>query len=262
MTAIRRLAIVNRGEPAIRALNAVADLNAALDRGDEHAEDRLTSIVLYTDPDARALFVRRADEAICLRPATFVHPDDGARISAYLDEDRIVELLVAARADAVWVGWGFVAEHASFAERCEKAGLVFVGPDSRTIRLLGDKVAAKALAEEVGVPVVPWSGGMLADVEAARRHADRLGYPVILKAAGGGGGRGIRVVHGPDDLAVALRSAQDEAEQAFADPAIFAEQYPPRARHVEVQVMADGCGGTWAVGLRDCSVQRRNQKVL
>jgi len=256
MTPIRRLAIVNRGEPAIRALNAIADLNH------EAGGHRLTSIVLYTEPDARALFVRRADEAIALGPATFVDPSDGARKSAYLDEARVLDTLIAAAVDAVWVGWGFVAEHASFAQICEKAGIVFVGPDSATIRRLGDKVAAKELAEQVGVPVVPWSNGFLADPEQARAVADRLGYPLVLKAAAGGGGRGIRVVTDPAQLESAFRSARDEAGLAFGDPSIFAEQYLARARHVEVQIIADGQGGTWAVGLRDCSVQRRNQKVL
>ena len=256
MTEIRRLAIVNRGEPAMRALDAVAELNR------DGTAAPITAIVLYTDPDADAWFVRQADEAISLGPATFVDPVDRTRKVAYLDEERVLDALLAARADAVWVGWGFVAEQASFAQRCENAGIVFVGPDSATIRMLGNKIAAKQLAEKVDVPVVPWSGAALLDVADAERHADRLGYPVILKAAAGGGGRGIRVVREPAQLADAFAAARAEAELAFGDADVFLEQYVPRARHVEVQIMADGAGGIWPVGLRDCSVQRRNQKVI
>ena len=253
---IRRLAIVNRGEPATRALGAVAELNQ------DGSGPPITSIVLYTDADADAWFVRHADEAICLGPATFVDPMNKTRRSAYLDEERVLDLLTAAHVDAVWVGWGFVAEHASFAQRCEEAGIIFVGPDSDTIRLLGDKIAAKQLAEKIGVPVVDWSGGPLSSEADAARHAQRLGYPVILKAAAGGGGRGIRIVHRPDELAQLLASAQAEAAFGFGDPAVFLEKYVSRARHVEAQIIADGHGGTWAVGVRDCSVQRRNQKVI
>jgi acetyl/propionyl-CoA carboxylase alpha subunit/acetyl-CoA carboxylase carboxyltransferase component len=253
---IHRLAILNRGEPAMRALSAVGELNR------DGSGPPITAVVVYTDADARAWFVRLADEAICLGPATFVDPDDGARKSAYLDEERVVAALVAAEVDAVWVGWGFVAERATFAQRCEDAGIVFVGPDSATIRMLGDKVAAKTLAEMVGVPVAPWSGGIVQTAEEASAHAARLGYPVMLKAAAGGGGRGIRLVREPADLADALAAAQAEAGLAFGDPRVFLEQYVSRARHVEVQIVADGQGGTWAVGVRDCSVQRRNQKVI
>src|SRR6266545_1631382 len=155
MTDIKRLAILNRGEPAMRALDAVAELNR------DGSGPPITPIVVYTEPDAKAWFVRLADEAVCLGPATFVDPADGNRKSAYLDEERVVAALRDARVDTVWVGWGFVAEHASFARRCEEAGIVFVGPDSSTIRLLGDKVAAKRMAEKVGVPVVPWSGDIV-----------------------------------------------------------------------------------------------------
>ena len=244
----------------MRALDAVGELNR------DGSADPITAIVVYTDADAQAWFLRLADEAICLGPATFVDPADGNRKSAYLDEERVIAALLAANVDAVWVGWGFVAERASFAQLCEDAGIVFVGPDSATIRMLGDKVAAKRLAEQVGVPVVPWSGDIVDTASEAATHAARLGYPVMLKAAAGGGGRGIRVVRDPESLAGALAAAQAEARQAFGDPGIFLEQYIPRARHVEVQIIADGHGasegGTWAVGVRDCSVQRRNQKVI
>ncbi|HET8642548.1 MAG TPA: biotin carboxylase N-terminal domain-containing protein, partial [Pseudonocardiaceae bacterium] len=180
MADISRLAIINRGEPAMRALNAVTELNAA------EPDRPITTIALYTEPDAGAWFVRAADEAVPLGPATVADPADGHRISAYLDHERVISALLAAGADAVWVGWGFVAEHASFARRCEENGIVFVGPSSATIRLLGDKVAAKRLAERAGVAVVPWSGGPVTGLDEAAAHAQRLGFPVVLKASAGG----------------------------------------------------------------------------
>jgi acetyl/propionyl-CoA carboxylase alpha subunit len=256
MTAIRRLAILNRGEPAIRALTAVAELNAA------GTAPRITTIAFHTDPDADSWYVREADEAVSLGPATYVDATDGHRRSRYLDEAYVVERLLAARADAVWVGWGFVAESASFAERCEQAGIIFVGPDSATIRLLGNKVAAKRVAERANVPVVPWSGGPVDDLSAAHEAARRLGYPLMLKAASGGGGRGIRVVRSASEMAVAFIAARGEARAAFGDPTVFLEGLVPAARHVEVQMIADGQGSTWAVGLRDCTIQRRHQKVI
>ncbi|HLN76301.1 MAG TPA: carboxyl transferase domain-containing protein [Nocardioidaceae bacterium] len=260
MNDIRRLGIVNRGEPAMRLLTAVAELNRADSEPD--AGQRITTVALYTDPDSEAWFVQEADEAVCLGPATYLDSNDGHRKSSYLDEAAVVKALVEASCDAVWVGWGFVSERASFAQRCEEAGIVFVGPDSATIRALGDKITAKRLAEKADVPVLPWGGGPVDDPEDAAVQAERLGYPVILKASAGGGGRGIRVVRSPEELAPALASARAEAELAFGDPAVFLERYVESARHVEVQVIADCYGTAWAVGVRDCSIQRRNQKVI
>jgi acetyl/propionyl-CoA carboxylase alpha subunit/acetyl-CoA carboxylase carboxyltransferase component len=264
---IRRLGIVNRGEPAMRLLTAVAELNSAAANGSSRATadgagHAITTVAFYTDPDADAWFVQEADEAVCLGSATYLDPRDGHRKSRYLDEAAVVDALLAASCDAVWVGWGFVSERASFAQRCEEAGILFVGPGSATIRMLGDKVTAKRLAEKADVPVVPWGGGPVDDPAEATRQAELLGYPVLLKASAGGGGRGIRVVRSPEELAPALASARGEAELAFGEPSVFLEQYVEAARHVEVQVIADGQGTTWAVGLRDCSCQRRNQKVI
>ncbi|MFI1994549.1 carboxyl transferase domain-containing protein [Actinoplanes sp. NPDC020271] len=253
---IRRLAIANRGEAAVRALTAVQELNQAGDR------PHITTIALATDPDARAWFVREADESAGLGPATVLDPVTGRRQSAYLDEEAVLAALRATRADAVWVGWGFLAERASFARRCEEAGIIFVGPSSATIRLLGDKVAAKRLAQSAGVPVVPWSGEPVEDLEQARVHAVRLGYSVVLKASAGGGGRGIRVIHADAELATAFSAARGEAALAFGDPTVFLERLVPAARHVEVQVIADQHGTTWAVGVRDCTLQRHHQKVI
>src|SRR5689334_13848881 len=260
-TEIRRLGIVNRGEPAMRLLTAVAELNRE-DRSLGGDRPRITTVAFYTDPDAEAWFVQEADEAVHLGSATYLDPMDGHRKSRYLEEATVVAALAEASCDAVWVGWGFVSERASFAQRCEEAGIVFVGPDSATIRALGDKVTAKRLAEKADVPVVPWGGGPIDDPEEAAAQAARLGYPVVLKASAGGGGRGIRVVRTPDELPGALASARSESELAFGDPAVFVEQLVPAARHVEVQVIADHHGAVWAVGVRDCSLQRRHQKVI
>jgi acetyl/propionyl-CoA carboxylase alpha subunit/acetyl-CoA carboxylase carboxyltransferase component len=237
-----RLAIVNRGEPAMRVIHAVRELN-------QQRSEPIRVIALYTELERDAMFVRHADEAFAL-PA------------GYLDLAGLERALREARADAAWVGWGFVAERPEFAELCERLGIVFVGPGAEVMRLLGDKIAAKRMAEEAGVPVAAWSGGPVETVEDALRHAARIGFPLMVKATAGGGGRGIRRVDEPDALAAAFASAQAEATQAFGDGTVLLEKLVAPARHVEVQVIGDGQGGAWAVGLRDCSYQRRNQKVI
>ncbi|GAA4827346.1 biotin carboxylase N-terminal domain-containing protein [Saccharopolyspora rosea] len=241
----RRVAVVNRGEPAMRAIRAIRELDA------EGATIR--SIALCTEEECDAAFVRAADEAHCLGPAS-------AR--PYLDMSTLERALVATGAEAAWPGWGFVAEDPAFAELCARIGVTFVGPDAAVMRRLGDKVAAKQLAESVGVPVAAWSRGAVADLAAARDAARRIGYPLVLKAAAGGGGRGIRIVHDEDELAAVYDRARREAAQAFGDDAVFLERLLPGSRHVEVQVLADGQGTAWALGVRDCSVQRRNQKII
>ncbi len=200
------------------------------------------------------MFVRQADEAVTLRRTS-------AGI-AYLDHAELERALLESKADAVWVGWGFVAEDIAFAELCARLKLTFIGPPPAAMRTLGDKVEAKLLAEKVGVPLAPWSGGPVETREDARRHAEAIGYPLIIKARSGGGGRGIRKVFSPDELEVALERTQGEAERSFGDPVVFLERLVTDARHVEVQVIADNHGNVWAPGVRDCSIQRRNQKVI
>ncbi len=237
----------------MRLVHAVRELNDGRD-------EPLVVIVLYTEPERHAMFVREADEAVCIGPATFV--EDGRSKNGYLDFAALERALVEAQAEAAWVGWGFVAEHPDFAERCEQLGIVFVGPDSSVMRALGDKISAKRLAEECGVPVAPWSGGPVDTVDEARHHAAGIGFPLMIKARAGGGGRGIRRVDGPAELDAAFQRARDEARATFGDPTVFLERLLEGARHVEVQVIADGLGGVWAVGVRDCTLQRRHQKVL
>ena len=248
-----RLAIVNRGEAAMRAIHAVRELN-------EERATPIRVIALYTEPERHALFVRQADEAHCLGPATVA--DGEERRSAYLDYERLERALVETRADAAWVGWGFVAEHPAFAELCERLGVVFVGPGPDVMRALGDKIEAKRLAEQAGVPVAPWSGGPVESVEDALAQGERLGFPLMIKATAGGGGRGMRRVDGPAELASAFERARAEAAQAFGDPDVLMERLVGAARHVEVQLLADGQGTVWALGVRDCSYQRRHQKVV
>ncbi len=252
---LTRLAIVNRGEPAMRAIHAVRERNA-------EGHKPITAIALFTEPEHHAMFVREADEAVLVGPATFVDPTDGTRKAGYLDLDAVERALVETRADSVWAGWGFVSERPDFVDRCERLGLTFVGPDADTMRRLGDKIAAKLLAVQAGVPVAPWSGGAVADLTAARQAAADIGYPLLVKATAGGGGRGIRRVDRPEELAAAMETARAEAAIAFGDPTVFLEHLVAPARHVEVQIIADGQGTAWAVGVRDCSLQRRNQKVV
>nr|WP_300142477.1 carboxyl transferase domain-containing protein [Propionicimonas sp.] len=244
----QRIAIVNRGEAAMRLIHAVRDLNA--ERPDA---PQLTTIALYTDAERTAMFAREADEAYPLGPAS-------AR--PYLDHDLLTRVLVGARADAVWVGWGFVAEDAAFADLVTSLGITFIGPSGEAMRKLGDKIGSKLIAEEVGVPVAPWSRGGVDTLDDALAAAERIGYPLMLKATAGGGGRGIRRVDSSADLADAYQRTRDEAERSFGSGVVFLEKLVTGARHVEVQVIADGQGTAWALGVRDCTVQRRNQKVI
>jgi acetyl/propionyl-CoA carboxylase alpha subunit/acetyl-CoA carboxylase carboxyltransferase component len=251
----QRLAIVNRGEPAMRLIHAARELNEA-------RPEQIKLIALFTEPERNAMFVRHADEAFDLGSASFVDPADGSRKNRYLDYASLERALVEMEAEAAWVGWGFVAEHPRFAELCERLGIVFVGPDATVMRRLGDKINAKHLAEEAQVPVARWSDGPVDELEAAMRKADEIGFPLMVKAAAGGGGRGIRRVDSRAELGRALDHARAEALAAFGDPTVLLERLITPARHVEVQVMADGAGGTWALGVRDCSLQRRSQKVI
>ncbi len=251
----KRIAVVNRGEAAMRLIRAVKEINTEQDAG-------LRSIALYTDPDRRALFVREADEAYYLGTATFVDDRDGRTKNRYLDYAGLARALQETRAEAVWVGWGFVSEHAEFAELCRSMGVVFIGPSPEVMRSLGDKISSKRMAEQSQVPVAPWSGGPVESLAAAEQQAQQLGFPLMIKATAGGGGRGIRRVNCTEALAEAYASARAEAHKSFGDDTVFMEQLLEGARHIEVQIIGDDHGKVWALGVRDCSVQRRNQKVL
>ncbi len=243
--ALGRIAVVNRGEAARRLIRAAAELQLG--------GEPITTIAFCTEAERNARFVREADEY------QLISSDTGI---AYLDYAELERALLACRADSVWVGWGFVAEHPQFADLCDRLGITFIGPSGDVMRRLGDKIGSKLLAESVGAPVAPWSGGPVASLAEALRSAEDVGYPMLVKATAGGGGRGIRFVDSADELADAYERARVEAERSFGDPTVFLERRLTGARHIEVQIAADGHGTVWALGVRDCSVQRRNQKVL
>jgi acetyl/propionyl-CoA carboxylase alpha subunit/acetyl-CoA carboxylase carboxyltransferase component len=242
----------------MRLINAVREWNA--ENWVPGGPEPLRTIAVYTSVDRRAMFVREADEAVLIGPGEDAAESFGA--NPYLDYAELERALRACRADAVWPGWGFVSEKAEFVELCDRLGIVFVGPSAEVMRMLGDKIESKRLAERVGVPLAPWSGGPVADLAEAREHAERIGYPLMVKATAGGGGRGIRLVNAPEELAELFERASSEAAKTAGDATVFLEKAIRGGRHVEVQVVADGAGGVWTLGIRDCSVQRRNQKVL
>jgi acetyl/propionyl-CoA carboxylase alpha subunit/acetyl-CoA carboxylase carboxyltransferase component len=250
----QRVAIVNRGEAAMRFIHAAREFNH------EHGT-AIRTIALFTDPDRFSMFVREADESFYLGSA-HVLDGNGQTKCRYVDYDSLGSALSATHADAVWPGWGFVAEHADFADLCRELNIVFIGPESEAMRRIGDKIASKRLAEQAAVQVVPWSKGPVETLVNAGLHAERLGYPVVIKATAGGGGRGIRRVSSAEELPRAFDSARSEAFKAFGDPTVFLEKVVSSARHVEVQVIGDNFGTIWAVGVRDCTTQRRHQKVL
>ncbi|HYH49173.1 MAG TPA: acetyl-CoA carboxylase biotin carboxylase subunit [Acidimicrobiia bacterium] len=237
---MKRLLIANRGEIALRIIRAARDLG-------------IETVAVHSEADTNAAHVRLADAAVAIGPSPVG--------KSYLRVDAIVEAAVAAGADAVHPGYGFLSERAAFARACEAAGLTFVGPDADAIDSMGDKVAARVAAIAAGVPTVPGSEAPVADADEAARLAGDLGYPVMLKAAGGGGGRGIRVVADETELRREFPLASGEAGAAFGDPRIYLERFVRHARHVEVQVLGDGRD---AIHLfeRECSLQRRRQKVV
>ncbi len=251
---INTIAVVNRGEPAVRFLRALREYN--VERG-----TNIRSLALFTQPDEGAPFVRMADDATRLGPAMVEGPEGGL-ISAYVHHDLLLKALVSHQVDAVWPGWGFVSEDPIFVKRLEDEGIAFLGPSSTAMRALGDKIESKLLAEEHQVPVSPWC--LIAGQEEAEllAEADRIGYPLMVKASAGGGGRGIRRVNGRAEVLPAIRAVADEVRRVFGQGGLFMEACVTDARHIEVQLLAGVDGEPVALGVRDCSIQRRNQKVI
>ena len=255
-TSMTRVAIVNRGEAAVRFLRALRDYNG--ERG-----TAIRTIALYTEADRNAPFVKLADESFALGPALVQKADGSGMTSVYTHHEKLLAAIAEMRADAVWPGWGFVSEDADFAEALEARGITFIGPSAAAMRRLGDKIAAKRLATEAGVPMSEWH--IVEEGEAAavtRAAAERIGFPLVVKASAGGGGRGIRMVTAPADLAGAVRAVRDEAARSFGAGGIFLEACVGSARHIEIQLVVDASGVGHAIGLRDCSIQRRHQKVI
>src|SRR6185437_10724382 len=237
--AITKLLIANRGEIALRIIRSARVLG-------------ISTVAVHSAADSLAAHVIAADQAYLIGPAEAAQ--------SYLDLERILEAAKASGADAIHPGYGFLAERPEFADAVAAAGLTFVGPDAAVMAALGDKVRARRIAIEAGVPVVP--GLDTADIAAARKFGAEIGFPIIIKAAAGGGGRGMRVVQSAGELASALEAASREAKAAFGDGRVFVEKYLARPRHIEIQILGDSRGTLIALGERECSIQRRHQKII
>ncbi|MBQ2381375.1 MAG: acetyl-CoA carboxylase biotin carboxylase subunit [Succinivibrio sp.] len=239
---LEKVLIANRGEIALRVLRACRQLG-------------LKTVAVHSTADRDLMHVKLADEAVCIGPAA---PKD-----SYLNIPSIIAAAEATGANAIHPGYGFLSENADFAEMVEKSGFIFIGPTADTIRLMGDKVSAKKAMQKAGVPCVPGSAGALGEnAEENRKLANQIGYPIIIKAAGGGGGRGMRVVRSDAELDESIALTRREADMFFNNPAVYMEKFLENPRHIEFQVLSDGQGHAVYLGERDCSMQRRNQKVL
>ncbi|HWW95337.1 MAG TPA: acetyl-CoA carboxylase biotin carboxylase subunit [Vicinamibacteria bacterium] len=237
----KKVLIANRGEIALRVLWACKELG-------------LKTVAVYSEADQGSLHVRFADQAVCIGPAR--------NIESYLNIPAIISAAEITGADAIHPGYGFLSESSYLAEICEACNIKFIGPGPQAIRLMGDKSRARKAMMKAGVPVLPGSVGVLEDEEKAVKVAREVGFPVVLKASAGGGGRGIRIVRNPADVAQAFRAAQAEAAAAFGVPDVYVEKYIEGPRHIEIQVMADTKGNVVHLGERECSIQRRHQKIL
>lgn len=237
---IKKVLVANRGEIATRIIRACKELD-------------IKTVAIYSEADAKSIYVKKADEAYLI---------PGDPIQAYLNYFRIVDLAKQTKCDAIHPGYGFLSENPEFAEYCWKQGIVFIGPHPDHIALFGDKMAAKKKMRELGVPVLPGSDEPISDIKKAKKIADEIGYPVILKAAFGGGGRGMRIVREESEFEDLFKSAFNEAKKFFGRGDVFIEKYVENPRHIEIQIMADKYGNVVHLGERDCSIQRRHQKVV
>ena len=238
---LRRVLIANRGEIALRILRACREME-------------IETVAAYSEADAEALHVQLATRSVCVGPARAAE--------SYLNRDALLAAALGTGCDGVHPGYGFLSENADFADACARAGLAFIGPSGDAIRKAGSKSAARERMRAAGVPVTPGSGGPVSSAEEALAAAEKVGWPVLLKASAGGGGRGIRRCGGPEDIPAAFAAARAEADACFGNGELYLEKLVPDPRHVEVQILADGRGHTIYLGDRDCSVQRRNQKLI
>lgn len=237
----KKILIANRGEIALRIIRACREM-------------RIRTVVVYSEADRDSLPVRFADEAYCIGPP--------ASANSYLNIANIISVAELSGAEAIHPGYGFLSENAHFAEVCESCGITFIGPSAEAIERMGNKSEARKTMIEAGVPVVPGSEGIIRDKEEALEIAEKIGYPVLIKASAGGGGKGMRVAHNSDDLISSINAAQNEAAAAFGDAGVYLEKYVEEPRHIEFQILGDKHGNIINLGERDCSVQRRNQKLL
>jgi len=238
---IKKVLIANRGEIALRIIRACKELE-------------IPTVAVYSSADLLSLHVRFADEAVCIGPANSQ--------GSYLKQSQIISAAEVTNADAIHPGYGFLAENPDFAQMCEDNEILFIGPKPDVIRRMGDKAAARAAMIQAGVPVIPGSQDVISDFKNARKIAERIGYPVILKAAAGGGGRGMRIVREPDQLEQAYAMAREEARAAFDNSNMYLEKLLEKARHIEVQILGDNYGNITFLGERECSIQRRHQKLI
>ena len=236
-----KVLIANRGEIAVRIIRACRELS-------------IRTVAVYSEADRHALHAQIADEAVCIGPA--------ATKDSYLNMKAILAACELTGAEAVHPGFGFLSENALFAKTCDKCGVKFIGPSAASIEMMGDKATAKETMKNAGVPVVPGSDGIVSGIEEAKEIAEKIGYPVMVKASAGGGGRGIRMVERPEDLEAAVTAARQEALAFFGNDGVYIEKFIVDPRHIEIQVLADQHGHVVHLGERDCSLQRRNQKVL
>jgi acetyl-CoA carboxylase, biotin carboxylase subunit len=236
-----KVLIANRGEIALRVLRACKEIG-------------IPTVAVHSTADADAMHVRLADESVCIGPPPAAE--------SYLNMPRLLAACEITGADAVHPGYGFLSENARFAEILEEHSITFIGPTSEHIRIMGDKIEAKSTARRLGIPIVPGSDGAISNEGQAIRIAKDMGFPVLVKAAAGGGGRGMKVARTADDLDIAIKTARAEAKAAFGDDSVYLEKYLERPRHIEVQVFGDGKGNAVHLGERDCSLQRRHQKVM
>ena len=237
----QKVLIANRGEIAVRIIRACRELG-------------VRCVAVYSTADRNALHAQIADEAVCIGSAPTK--------DSYLNMNAIISAALITHSDAIHPGFGFLSENAEFAKLCEKFGLEFIGPSYKSIEMLGDKAEAKRTMSNAGVPVIPGSDGAVKSLDEAKKIAEKAGYPVLVKASAGGGGRGIRRVDSPDELETQMTVAQQEAKNFFGDDSVYIEKFLINPHHVEIQIMADKFGNTIYLGERDCSMQRRNQKVL
>lgn len=237
----QKILVANRGEIALRVMRACHELG-------------ISTVAVYSEADQDALHVRYADEAVCIGAASTV--------KSYLNIPNLISAAMITGVDAIHPGYGFLAENAYFAEICETHGLKFIGPSAAAIATMGDKAQAKLAMAKAGIPVVPGSDGPVTDDKQAVKLAEEIGYPVIVKASAGGGGKGMRIAHNAEDLVKSLRMAKNEAEAAFGNAEVYLEKYIEEPRHIEFQIICDEHGNGVSLGERDCSLQRRHQKVL
>ncbi len=238
---IHKVVIANRGEIALRILRACKELG-------------IKTVAVHSDVDSEALHVKLADQSVCIGPAPSA--------DSYLNMKAIISAAEVTDADAIHPGYGFLSENAEFAEICQNCGLIFIGPTADNMRLMGDKISARQTVTKAGVPILPGTKDGVPNSEEAVLIANDIGYPVIIKATAGGGGRGMKIVHSAAALPNAYAAARSEAKAGFGNPEVYIEKYCQRPRHVEIQIMADKHGNVIHLGERDCSIQRRHQKLL